>query len=379
MDNYLIFGEIQEWLTTNYKKYGRKFEVQEAIRDLSGRGRIHQGVPRKPDFQKWDFGDDSTLVELMHIYPIFIRGADTSAGFPLEHLVNPDMKQKDFFITLAHFYAKNEYRANDTYSLIYALHGSSRIYIQDREYNLETGDLYMLSPNTLFSVTAMPGDLVFFISIEESLFSTAFMDLIYKNFGLSSFFRMLFQKGQNNFFAFYILPDHEVRYLLQHLLMEFLTYDKYADEMSMSYTKILFSTLLRRQCQKGSPEADSSEAAAKLRIFDILRYIEKHFADITLTDLCRQFHYSESYVSRMIRSTTGKSFSAVVTEFRMIQAQNYLSETDLSIGEIALEVGYNSFEHFSRCFKKNTGISPREYRKRLSGLSGKTDEALLNR
>ena len=369
MDNYLIFGEVQEWLTANYKKHGREFEVQEAIRALSRKGQVHQGIPRKPDFQKWDFGNDSTLVELMHIYPIFIRETESANEFPLGHLVDSDQKQKDFFITLAHFYAKNEYRANDTYSLIYALHGSSRIYIQDREYSLETGDLYMLSPNTLFSVTAMPGDLIFFISIEEGLFSTAFMDLIYKNFGLSAFFRMLFRKGQNSFFAFYILPDNEIRYLLQHLLMEFLTYDKYADEMSMSYTKILFSTLLRQQCQKDRPGPDSPEAAAKLRIFDILRYIEMHSADITLSDLCRQFHYSESYVSRVIRSTTGKSFSAVLTEFRMIQAQSYLTETDLSIGEIALEVGYNSFEHFSRCFKKNTGISPREYRKRLGTVA----------
>ena len=370
MDNYLIFGEVQDWLTANYQKHHRKFEVRDAIQALSQKEQIHHGIPEKPDFQKWDFCNDAVLMDLMYHYPIFILETDSANGLPSGQPKDTVGKQKNYFITLAHFYAKNEYRANHAYSLIYALQGSSRIYIRDREYSLEAGDFYIISPNTLFSVTAMPQTIVFFISIEENFFSAAFMDLIYKNFGLSAFFRMLFQKGQNNFFAFYIQPDDEVRYLLQHLLMEFLTYDKYADEMSMSYTKILFSTLLRRQCQKKDDTQDLPEAAAKLKIFDILRYMEKHSADITLAALCKQFHYSESYISRMIRNVTGKSFSAIVTEFRIIQAQNYLRETDLSIGEIALEVGYHSFEHFSRCFKKSTCISPREYRKRLLESTG---------
>lgn len=133
----------------------------------------------------------------------------------------------------------------------------------------------------------------------------------------------------------------------------------------MNYTRILFSTILRRQGRQDYSEIDSPDAAAKMQMLDIIRYIEEHSNDIVLAELCRQFHYSESYLSRMIHDMTGKTFSTIVTEFRIVRAKNYLSETRLSVGEIALEVGYNSFEHFSRSFKKSTGMSPREYRKRL--------------
>lgn len=52
-----------------------------------------------------------------------------------------------------------------------------------------------------------------------------------------------------------------------------------------------------------------------------------------------------------------------LTELRMLEAQQLLSETDKSIAEIAEEVGYTDDKYFSRAFKKYSGLKPKDYRK----------------
>ena len=95
----------------------------------------------------------------------------------------------------------------------------------------------------------------------------------------------------------------------------------------------------------------------------IRRYISNHYVSVTLEQTADHFHYNSAYLSRYIRTHFQKSFMELVTELKIDQAREYLRNTDKHIVVIALLVGYDSADHFSRMFRKTTGMSPAEFRR----------------
>jgi Response regulator containing CheY-like receiver domain and AraC-type DNA-binding domain len=84
--------------------------------------------------------------------------------------------------------------------------------------------------------------------------------------------------------------------------------------------------------------------------------------DLTLKMVSDYVGLSESHFSNLFAKITGENFIDYLTKLRIEKAKELLSTTNLKIYEIGLQVGYTSIEHFSRVFKKITGISPNSYR-----------------
>ncbi len=96
-----------------------------------------------------------------------------------------------------------------------------------------------------------------------------------------------------------------------------------------------------------------------------IRHIKENYSDseITLSTLSKMFHVSESYMTRIIKQKIHKSFSAYITDLRMEESINLLTNRhDIMIGQIAEIVGYSSHHYFCRVFKTYTGLSPLEYK-----------------
>jgi AraC-like DNA-binding protein len=76
---------------------------------------------------------------------------------------------------------------------------------------------------------------------------------------------------------------------------------------------------------------------------------------------------SENYLSRLVKQSTGRSVGAWIDIVRIQRAKRLLSSTDLSIIDIAASVGVEDQSYFSRLFKKETGITPSAFRKKMQG------------
>lgn len=83
---------------------------------------------------------------------------------------------------------------------------------------------------------------------------------------------------------------------------------------------------------------------------------------ITISDLTRQFHMNRTDLSKLFLEKTGTTIMNYVFNKRMELAAAFLRNTGLPGTVIMERVGFNQYAYFSRCFKKYTGISPREYR-----------------
>ncbi len=69
-----------------------------------------------------------------------------------------------------------------------------------------------------------------------------------------------------------------------------------------------------------------------------------------------------SYLSRLFKAQTGKTFSKYLIELRMKKASEFLKESRLNISDVALCVGYNDVSYFIQTFKKHYGMTPEQYK-----------------
>ncbi|CCE99969.1 helix-turn-helix domain-containing protein [Sinorhizobium fredii] len=101
---------------------------------------------------------------------------------------------------------------------------------------------------------------------------------------------------------------------------------------------------------------------AKLR--RAIAFMETHLEEpFDLTQVAQVVGMSEFHFSRLFKQATGLSPSHYFIRQRVAKAQRLLKETDTSIIEIAMAVGYSSPSHFAQIFRREAKVSPRDYRR----------------
>lgn len=96
----------------------------------------------------------------------------------------------------------------------------------------------------------------------------------------------------------------------------------------------------------------------------IVDYLSEHYnRDVGLADIAAYCGYSESHVRHLFRQYSHITIRRYLTELRIKRAKNLLANTGMSVSDIAFEVGYNDSNYFTNTFRRETGLSPRAYRK----------------
>jgi two-component system response regulator YesN len=104
---------------------------------------------------------------------------------------------------------------------------------------------------------------------------------------------------------------------------------------------------------------DSTDKVVKL----IETYIERNLAgDISLNKIAEVVHFNPAYLSRLYKSTTGKSISDFICETKILRSKKLLSNNEYKIYEVASSIGFENASYFAQFFKKCTGQTPQEFR-----------------
>jgi signal transduction histidine kinase/DNA-binding response OmpR family regulator len=98
---------------------------------------------------------------------------------------------------------------------------------------------------------------------------------------------------------------------------------------------------------------------------ELTKVLEEQYANenFDITELCHILHMSRTQCYRKISSATGVPAAQLLRKFRLKKAKDLLMTSDLSVSQIALEVGYKDLGHFSRSFHQEFGINPSEIKK----------------
>lgn len=98
---------------------------------------------------------------------------------------------------------------------------------------------------------------------------------------------------------------------------------------------------------------------------NIIKYLiedERFLTDVSLQDFANDFGYSLSHASKYFKKNAGMTFSEAKQYFRIQVAKRLLLSTNYPISEIATKCGFNYYHLFHNIFKKNTGMTPFEFK-----------------
>ena len=100
-----------------------------------------------------------------------------------------------------------------------------------------------------------------------------------------------------------------------------------------------------------------------------IHYLKSNYkTKITSVLLEKQFHHNFDYMNRKFKEVTGETIFAFLEKYRIEQAKILLSSKQFTVTQIADQLGFCNGFYFSKVFKKNEGISPREYQANLNNL-----------
>ncbi len=114
----------------------------------------------------------------------------------------------------------------------------------------------------------------------------------------------------------------------------------------------IFARLIKSSLEEGKDKVQWA--------YEMLR--EGFNKDINLEKVSSALNLSSKYLSRAFKERYGKRFTELKKSLRMEKARELLANTEMSITEVAIEVGFSCPEVFSRSFKEEHGITPSEYR-----------------
>ena len=98
----------------------------------------------------------------------------------------------------------------------------------------------------------------------------------------------------------------------------------------------------------------------------IYRYVQLNYRHkLSTKDIAGEFHVNASYASRRFSQRYQRTITEHISRVRIERAKMLLQETEAPIGNIALNVGFDDINYFSRVFKEITKVSPLAYRKRF--------------
>lgn len=110
-----------------------------------------------------------------------------------------------------------------------------------------------------------------------------------------------------------------------------------------------------RLCKLFTSESDDADLVSAIE-----KYIRENYADpsMGLNKISDEFQISESYFSHMFKEKTGVNFSTYLENIRLGEAARLIRETDVSLSDLYISVGYNNANTFRRAFKKVYGVTP---------------------
>ncbi len=116
-------------------------------------------------------------------------------------------------------------------------------------------------------------------------------------------------------------------------------------------------------CAASTAAGERRHLEKVIRMQKAMDWMASHFrSDITLEALAREMNTSYHHLSRLFSETVGTSFKNHLTRLRVNEADRLLSESTLSITEVALQCGFGSLRTFNRAYRALRGQTPSENR-----------------
>ena len=280
---------------------------------------------------------------------MFVNRADW--GQPHEDIVNTELP---LLVTAAGQYRMNGKPEMPThrpdgrgdYQLIYIATGCGHFVLDGDEQILQKGTALLYRPNVVQNYTFYGKDDAEYYWCH---FTGSEVAKLLSDCHIAED-RMVFSAGTSSDFQWLFLQ------MIRELQLKQSGYDTI---LPMNLRHILL--LISRQ------QAEEKTVGNKIlgEIENAIRHFNMHFHwDIEIKEYAQQHLMSPYWFSQNFKKVTGCSPAQYLISLRMAHAMNLLDNTDDTVAQIALAVGYDNTQYFHRLFRNHTGMTPVEYKQR---------------
>lgn len=358
---YITFGKFQKYLKEYYDKTGNRLQFREMIQYLYRNGCLSsEPFPGIAPTQMFDDIPESELNRLIDslAFTVNIGPADPT------HVMEVDIipTNRDVFIIRHPRYTRQLLHIHNYFELNYVCSGKCVFAFEDNMREIREGEVCIIAPGSKHDVIINDESTVFCIMLRKSTFNKTFFSLLSRDNLLAQFFRTCMTSGrpEANYLLFSCPCGKWARQILFNAMAESYKDDAYSNSACISWLRQFFTYLLRNDAK--AIELYDYQMGAEFTV--ILQYIQDNYRKLTLAALAEEFHYSEPYLSTLVKQNTGKNFTELVKGLRLSEATDYLKNTNMKVNEIAELVGYHSPDHFSRLFRSHYKVSPQTFRRR---------------
>ena len=114
------------------------------------------------------------------------------------------------------------------------------------------------------------------------------------------------------------------------------------------------------------PSDQIEQMQGNSRLDKILAYLNQHYTrHMDLNEIACLAAMSPASFCRFFKSKTGKTLKNYLSDMRIGYACKLLALDNMNISQISTECGFDTISHFNKSFKKSTGFTPTEYRKKI--------------
>lgn len=244
----------------------------------------------------------------------------------------------------------------DFTEIVFIRKGSGKTRIGHTEYLINKGDAIVIPPHTAHACMPLPQLYITNMLIDYRVIEA--------------------DAGAPTAGRLYLGPDPERRFLREsgiiHLTGQpLLAVDAMFEKMEIEYDghDILYRESLSGLCSaflvelyRAYVKQNSSDVNARFN--SVLTYVRDHLKTVTLEDAAAHASYSRNYFSHLFYAYTDEHFTDFVNKLRISEAIRLLINSDIPIEEVGASLGYASKPFFYKMFKKFTGLTPGEMRKR---------------
>jgi len=249
---------------------------------------------------------------------------------------------------------------HDFVEVVYMCAGQTTHIVNGRKITLRQGDLLFLNQSATHEVCrAEREDIAVNFFVLPEFFNTPLKTIGEEETPLRRFLVdcLCSQNTGPGYLYFSVSQEKPIQNLVENLLWILLEDTPNKRKMSQMTVALLFLQLTG-QAQMLREDTEDSV------VLQALRYIESNYAACSFSEIAKQLHYDESWLSRQIKRATGKTFTQLVQEKRLAQAAFLLKNTDRNVADISAAVGYENVSYFHRLFFGTYGLSPKHYRDR---------------
>lgn len=227
---------------------------------------------------------------------------------------------------------------HDFFELEYIISGSGTYTVDGKEYRIEEGDLFLLTPFNFHSVDIHNAEL-YNVMFSGDICSPVFIQNI---IGKAPVF---------------LKSSGRIKTFFESVLGELC--ENAADrELSIALLDAVVARLEKETSQHNTNSRLSVISRAEL-------YILNNFRNrLTLEDVAAEVALSPTYFSRLFRKEKGMNFKAYLDNMRFEYAIKLLENSNMTVVQVCNESGFNDYPNFVRRFKVYTGYYPEKYRKR---------------